>query len=174
MRLNRKNKLLVLGFFVGLYLCYSFAISKTFQYKIQYQSNLEIEKGNYDNPRLLALLKSKENQIDKLLLENNSSYSNFQNELLKQISEYSDIHKLKIVDFKMPHQFTENNSTILSYMFSVEGGFNNAITVLNKIENSRNLGRIRHVSTQKKTNFKTNSEYLVTTVVIEKVNNIRN
>lgn len=168
MKLNKKNKLLVFGFLASLYLCYSFAISKTLFYRNQYQSNQQIEEGNFNNPKLLAELKNKENQIDKWLEENNSTSSNFQNELLRQISVHSELYKLKIIDFQEPHQFVENETVIESYSFSVEGSFNNTLIMLNKLENKHNLGQIKHVSTLKKINYKTNQDDLISTVIIQK------
>lgn len=171
MKLNKKNKMLVFGFIVSLYVCYNLALSKTLFYRSQYKSNLEIEEGNLNNPRLLAQLKNKETEIDKWLLANNSNLSNFQNELLKQISEFSETYRLKVVDFKEPHRFMENKSVIENYTFSVEGSFNNTLIMLNKMENKHNLGQVKHVSTQKKMNYKTNEDYLITTVVIQKTTN---
>lgn len=167
MKLNRKNKILLIGFIFSLCLCYSFAISKTLFYRNEYLSRQDISAGN-NNPKILAQLKHKENQIDKWFSENKITSSNFQNELLKQLNLYCDLYKLKIVDFQVPHNSLEKGMVIMSYSFSLEGGFNNVLILLNKIENAQNLGQIKHIYTQKKTNFKTNQDYLITTVIIQK------
>ncbi len=168
MKLNKKNRILLVGFIVSLYLCYSLALSKTMFYRNEYLSHQEIGVNNNRIPKILAQLKYKENQIDKWLSENNTISSNFQNELLKQLNQYSNLYKLKIVDFKVPHAYTEKNNTINSYSFSIEGSFNHVLLLLNKMENTQNLGQIKHIYTQKKTNFKTNQDYLITTVIIQK------
>ena len=170
MKLNRKNKLLLVGFFLSIFLCYNFAISKTLHYLNQYNSKLKIVENIDTNPKTLALLKYKEKQIDKWLLENGTkSSSNFQNELLKKINTYSELHKLKVIDFQVPHQFLEKESSIISYSFALEGNFNSVLKLLNKFENEQNLGQIKHIATLKKTNYKTNEDYLVTTVIVERV-----
>lgn len=172
MKINTKNKLLLIGFFISLYFSYSLAISKTLFYKNQYQASQEIANDT-NNPQLLAQLHYKEKQIDKWMAQNSSTMSNFQNELLKQLNLYCNEQQLKIVDFQEPHKYIENQSQTLSYSFSLEGSFNGVIVVLNKIENQQNLGQIKHISSQKKTNYKTNQDYLITTVIIEKIENLK-
>ncbi len=168
MQLNRKNKLLLFGFLVVLYLSYSFAISKTIFYYNQYQSQKEQINNIENSPKTLSLLKFKEKQIDKWLLLNNSSSNSFQNELLKELTTYSEKYNLKIIDFVEPHKFSDKESTISSYSFAVEGSFNSVLTLINNIENKNNLGVITHINSVKNTNFKTNQDYLTTTIIIQK------
>lgn len=170
MKLNNKNKIVIVGFIISLYLSYSFAISKTLFYKKQYNLNQEISNDN-NSPKVLSELRYKEKQIDKWMTDNNSSSLNFQNELLKTLTQYSNLYHLKIVDFQEPHKFDEKGSTILSYSFSLEGSFSGVMGLLNKIENKQNLGLIKHINTLKKTNYKTNQDYLITTVIIQKIEN---
>lgn len=168
MKLNNKNKALLFGFLISLYLSYSFAISKTLFYRSQCVSNQEMA-GDNNSPKVLAQLRYKEKQIDKWMAQHNANSSNFQNELLKQLTLYSDKYQLKVVDFQEPHRFVENQSATMSYSFSLDGSFNGVIALLNALENQQNLGQIKHVSTLKKTNYKTNQDYLVTTVIVEKL-----
>ena len=168
MQLNRKNKLLLFGFLVVLYFSYSFAISKTIFYYNQYQSQSEQLNTIENSPKTLSLLKFKERQIDKWLLLNNSSSNSFQNELLKELTTYSENHDLKIIDFVEPHKFSDNGSTVTSYSFAVEGSFNGVLALINRIENKSNLGVITHINSVKNINFKTNQDYLTTTIIIQK------
>lgn len=170
MKLNKKNKFLLLGFLALLYFCYSLAISKTIQYYKQYKSQQEIV-SSIDNPKLLAALTKKEKQLDQWILENNSTDYSFQNELLKQLNRYCVTNNLKIVDFKEPHQFSEMGTITSSYSFSIEGDFNSVLKVINKIENNPSLGIVKYISSIKKLNYKTNENYLVTEVILEKEEN---
>lgn len=169
MKLNRKNKLLLLGFIVIIYFCYNFAISKTIYYYKQYKSQQEMFSNTISSPKILAQLLLKEKQIDKITSQNNVQSTSFQNELLKELSNYCDAYQLKIVNFQEPHMYTEKETTTTSYSFSIEGSFNRVIMLLNKMENKQNLGIIKHVNSVKKTNFKTNQDYLVTTIIIQKI-----
>ena len=173
MQLNRKNKLLLFGFLVVLYLSYSLAISKTIFYYNQYQSQKEQINNIENSPKMLLLLKIKEKQVDKWLLLNNSSSNSFQNDFLKELTTYSENHNLKIIDFVEPHKFSDKELTVSSYSFALEGSFNAILKLVNFIENKGNLGTIKHINSIKNTNFKTNQDYLTTTIIIQKneVNN---
>ena len=92
----------------------------------------------------------------------------FQNDLLKQLNNYSDTFHLKIIDFKEPHSITQKQFITTSYIFSVEGSFNGCISLLNKIENNPNLGSIKHLNFIKKRNFKTNTDQLFAEVILQK------
>lgn len=174
MKLNRKNKLLVLGIVLTLYLSYSLAIKKTINYYNEYKTQQELIGNLNNNPKLLSDLISKEKQIDEWLKKNDHTSDSFQNELLKRLNNYCSNNNLKIVDFKEPHQIIENETQINSYSFSVEGSFIKVLGLINTLENSTSLGFIKHISTTKKMNFKTNEEYIITNVIIQKNNSNKN
>ena len=54
MKLNRKNKVLILGIVLSLYLSYSLAIKKTIVYYKEYKSNNELISNLNNNPKLLS------------------------------------------------------------------------------------------------------------------------
>lgn len=169
MRLNRKNKFLLLGFLMALYFCYSFAISNTITYFKEYHSKNEILNNNNSSPRLAHQLHQKEKQLDSLLAHYNITASeSFQNDLLKQLSIYCDSSHLKIIDFKEPHITTEKGFTATSYIFSLEGSFNGCVELLNKMENNPALGSIKHLNFKKKRNYKTNVDQLFVEVIMQK------
>jgi hypothetical protein len=169
MTLNRKNKLLLFGFLVALYICYSFAISNTINYYKEYHSKNTMITDNTSSPKLGQQLSQKEKQLDLLL----SRYSiiaseSFQNDLLKQLNTYSDSYHLKIIDFKEPHSISEKGFVTASYIFSLEGSFNGCLAVLNKVENNPTLGSIKHLNFTKKRNYKTNMDQLFVEVILQK------
>lgn len=168
MKLNRKNKLLIIFIFLALILCYNLAIKKTFDYYNQYNSEKEIIDNTKKNPFLLSNLLVREKQINQWLNKNDNSNSSFQSKLLKQLNQYSAKHNLKIIDFREPHSVNEKQTEIKSYIFSIEGSFNATLGLINNIENNPNLGHIKHLSTEKKMNYKTNQEVVVTFVIIQK------
>lgn len=169
MKLNQKNKLLLIGFVIALYICYSFAISNTIKYYKEYHSKDELITKNTATPKLAFQLHQKENQLDNLLSQYNvSSYETFQNDLLKQLNSFCNGHHLKIIDFKEPHIVTDKNFISSSYIFSLEGSYNGCLSLLNEIENNPNLGSIKHLNFIKKKNFKTNADQLFVEVIIQK------
>lgn len=169
MKLDKKNKLLLVGFLLVLYLCYSFAISNTINYYKEYKTKQDQIAADSDMPGLVAKLSHKEKQLDQILSVYDINISeSFQNDLLKQLTSYSDSFKLKIVDFQEPHSVTEKGYTVTSYIFSLEGSFNGCLAVLNKVENNPSLGLIRHLNFVKKKNYKTNTDELFVEVIMQK------
>ncbi|WP_281336001.1 general secretion pathway protein [Flavobacterium eburneipallidum] len=174
MRLNRKNKGLLFGFLIALYICYSFAISNTISYYKEYQSKSEMISENNSSPKLANQLRQKEKQLDVMLSRYNIKTSeSFQNDLLKQLTAYGDSYHLKIIDFKEPHSITDKGFTTTSYIFSLEGSFNGCLALLNKIENNPTLGSIKHLNFTKKRNYKTNIDQLFLEVILQKNKGIK-
>lgn len=169
MTLNRKNKILILGFLLALYICYSFAISNTISYYKEYCAKSILITENNNSPKLAFQLGQTEKQLDLVLSQYNIKTSeSFQNDLLKQLNNYCDTFHLKIIDFKEPHSITQKQFITTSYIFSVEGSFNGCISLLNKIENNPSLGSIKHLNFIKKRNFKTNADQLFAEVILQK------
>ncbi len=173
MKLNRKNKILIFGFLLVLYICYCFAISNTLFYYKDYHSKNELISSNNSSPKLAHQLLQKEKQLDFVLSQYNiTATESFQNDLLKQLNTYSDIYHLKIIDFKEPHIITEKEFVATSYIFSLEGSFNGCLALLNKIENNPSLGSIKHLNFIKKKNYKTNVDQLFVEVILQKNNGV--
>ncbi|WP_264536555.1 general secretion pathway protein [Flavobacterium sp. N1736] len=169
MKLNRKNKLLLLGFALVLYVCYSFAISNTINYYKEYKTKQEEIAADSNMPKLVGQLIQKEKQLDQVLSKYDVNISeSFQNDLLKQLTAYSDSYKLKIVDFQEPHSVAQKGFTVTSYIFSLEGSFNGCLALLNKVENNPALGTIKHLNFIKKRNYKTNTDQLFVEIIMQK------
>ncbi|MFV5701710.1 hypothetical protein ACM55F_07535 [Flavobacterium sp. XS2P12] len=169
MKLNRKNKMLLLGFLLALYICYTFAISNTITYYKEYHSKNAMITDNTGSPKLAYQLLQKEKQLDLLLSGYNITASeSFQNDLLKQLNTYSDSYHLKIIDFKESHVIVEKGFVTTSYIFSLEGSFNGCLALLNKVENNPSLGSIKHLNFTKKRNYKTNMDQLFVEVILQK------
>jgi hypothetical protein len=168
MKFNRKNKFLLLGFIMALYICYAFAISNTLDIYKEFQTKNDILIHNNGTPELANQLLQKEIQLDKLLAKHLVKTSeSYQNDLLKQLN-YSAKYNLKVIDFKEPHTMVEKNTTISSYIFSLQGSFSGSIALLNKLENNPALGIIKHINFNKKRNYKSNIDELFVEVILQK------
>jgi hypothetical protein len=173
MRLNRKNKMLIFGFLIALYICYTFAISNTIAFYQEYQSKNELIANNNDSPQWEHQLLLKEKRLDLALSQYSiSDAESFQNELLKQLNIYSNTYHLKIIDFKEPHIITEKGLINVSYIFSLEGSFNGCLSLLNKIENTSSFGSIKHLNFTKKRDYKTNTDHLFLEVIVQQNRNL--
>jgi len=174
MKLNQKNKVLIFGFALALYLCYAFAFSNTLDYYNKYSTQKELIASNINDPAVLQQLIAKEQQFDKILSQYTITASvSFQNELLKKLTQASNKYELKIIDFKEPHLFIEKDIKTYSYIFALEGSFNGMLLLLNNIENNTSLGYIKHITFTKKRNYKTNADYLVAEVILQKNESVK-
>ncbi|MFV8354972.1 hypothetical protein ACNQGB_02155 [Flavobacterium sp. XS1P32] len=170
MTFNRKNKILLLSFGVMLYLCYSFAISNTINYYQALKSKEALIENSIELPVLIPQLKYKEKQLDKYLMSHEiKTKASFQNELLKQLTFYTNQTHVKITDFKAPHQnLNDKNDTTTSYIFSLEGTFINCLKTINYLENKPELGVIKHLFFVKKKNYKIDKDELYVEVILQK------
>lgn len=169
MRLDKKNKVLLLGLLFALYISYAFAVSNTIEYYKEYKAKQEILTSENNIPQLLNQLVQKEKQLDKFVSHSDSSISqSFQNNLLRQLNAYSESYSLKIIDFQQPHTVQEKGVTTLSYIFTLEGTFNGCLAVINKIENNPAMGNIQHINFKKTKNYKTNTEELKVEIIMQK------
>ncbi|WP_146185055.1 general secretion pathway protein [Flavobacterium pallidum] len=155
-------------FLLMLYISYEFSFANTIVNYRHYQENKKvIENDSYD-PRLIKQLSIKEKQIDSWIADNNVAAPSFQNLLLRELNEYCDGLGLKIVDFQEPHEVIKKNIKTSSYIFSIEGSFNKALAFINKIENRNDLGVVKHLGSIKKTDYNSNRDFLISTIIIQK------
>lgn len=175
MKLNKKNKIALAGIIFALYLCYTFAISNTFNYYSQYKFNKSTLGNNFNDSAVSKELLSREKQLNDILGQyTDNEMNSFQNELLKKLTDLSHKNNLKIIDFRQPHIITDNDIITSSYIFGLEGSFNSMLLLLNDIENTPSLGFIKHLEFTKKKNYKTNTDYLITQVILQKKESKKN
>ncbi len=162
-----KNRLLIVGFIVLLFLCYKFAIANTFALKSEY-SNLAKEQKIFENtPKQIALLKKKEQYYDSLLTKYKIGGTSLQNNLLNTIATFAKKHDLKVVDFLEPHIFQEKTLVINTYSFTVEGHFNTILQLIYTLEQRTKYGEVISVSYKKKKNYRTGTLYLQAKIALQ-------
>lgn len=173
MNFNKKNKILLLGFAFTLYICYTFAISNTIDLYKQYKNQKMKSESSINNPELLSQLKQKERQLDLLLRKYNIVEGvSFQNDLLKELNLFCKKNDLKITKFLEPHFIEQEDIKTNNYTFSVEGSYNNVVLLIHLFENNPKFGNVKSVSFVKNRNYKTNQDYLITDIILEKTENV--
>ena len=170
MKLNNKNKLLILTSIILILIAYKVAISKTVFYYKSYNSVSQQLINSEKERKTLGFLYAKNKKLDAILKNNYSDKksSNHQNYLLKIISNLCENHKVKITNFEEPEILKAEKGKITHYKFSVEGNFNTVLLFLNELENKPFVGKIKHFSTEKKMDYKKNSVDIISTIVLEK------
>jgi hypothetical protein len=161
--------MLLVGFLVVLFICYSLGFSKTIDYYQRYKTESELLKNSSGNSELVKKLVAKQKQLNLVLEQNDfKGETSFQNELLKNLNASIEDTEVKITDFKEEHLYADKSSTTVSYLFTLEGSFNAVLKTINHLENKPYLGIVKHASVNKKMNYSTNSSYLLTEVLLQR------
>ena len=170
MKLNSKNKILVISSILFLIIAYKLSISKTYFYYSENRKIIEKLTDFENEKKQLSYLYSKNKTLDAILKNNKTSDSvtNYQNYLLKTVSELCSSNNVKIIQFEEPEIVNTESGEISHYKFTLEGNFNNTIAFLNQFETKSYIGNILHFSTEKKVIHKDNSRKIVSKIIIER------
>ncbi|MCK0159121.1 hypothetical protein [Allomuricauda sp. F6463D] len=169
MRLDKRNKLLIGGFVLGLLLCYHLAIKKTLALRSQYYGETEQREQARDIPGKLANLHKKELQLDAQFEQLNLGSTNVQNELLYFLNEQGDQHLVKIIEFKAPHVVNEGSTTTRTYQFTLEGNFTDILTVAYGLETQTSFGGITHIAFEKQQDSRQKYNFLNATLHLQQI-----
>jgi Tfp pilus assembly protein PilO len=162
-----KNIVLVSGFVLLLLIAYKFAFAKTIDTKIEYNT-LKKEAVVFDNlPTQLSTLKRKEKYNDSILTLYQLNGNSIQNSMLKMINTYAEQNNIKVSNFTEPHQIERDDLKINTYQFSLEGSYNEMITLIHELEQNTKFGEIINLDFKKKKNFKTGKYYLQASVLLK-------
>jgi len=161
-----KNILLVAGFVLTLVICYKLAISKTIEQKQQYTALKQQETLFKNAPKKLSLLKQKEIYYDSLLTNYQLDGSSIQNNLLKTINTFADTNYIKVISFLEPHIIIENDLTIKTYKFILEGNYNAINKLIYQLEQKTKFGEIINLHFEKKKNYRTGKHYLQANILL--------
>ncbi len=164
---KQKNIALIVGFIAILYICYLLAVSKTLEQKNQYNTLSKEVLLSKNAPKQLSLLKQKEIYYDSLLTKYQLDGSSIQNNLLKVINSYADANNLKVVSFLEPHVISQNDLTIKTYDFTLEGLYDDINKLIYQLEQQTKFGEIVNLHFEKKKNFRTGRYFLQARVLLK-------
>ena len=169
--MNNKNKniLLVVGFFVVLFIAYSFSIKKTIEAK-ELLTTLWSEKELQSNAQSKIFNLQQENaHLDAILRKRDLSIENsFQQTLLKKINSFAEKEKITIISFEEPHEFERNEINLKTYFFEIKGDFRALLKLINELERQQ-LGQLVSVNFTKKKKYRTNRTALSCQFYIQKL-----
>ncbi|WP_127019817.1 hypothetical protein [Flagellimonas beolgyonensis] len=169
MKLDNKNKMLLLGLVALLFLSYHLAIKKTLSLRADYLGNLENQELSKNIPLEIAKLNQKEKYLDAQFMKLNLSSSAFQTDLLKFLNENNTTQSVKLIEFKSPHFFQDKSTENVTYMMKLEGRYTEILKVLYALENQSGFGSISHTSFEKQNNHRTQKEHLQSSVFLKLV-----
>lgn len=162
-----RNIILVVGFLLTVIIAYKYAIANTLQLKSEYKT-LKQEAVVFDNmPQQLSSLKQREKYYDSLLTKYQLGESSMQNSMLRAINTYAEANKLKVVGFIEPHKIAQNDLTINTCQFTLEGDYNAIITLIHQLEQNTKFGEIINLNFKKLKNYRTGKYYLQARVLLK-------
>lgn len=171
--MTQKNKNIGLG--IGLFLIWLVAWQYGFKetYRLQKQaSKLENQKQVYQSaPAQLAALSKKESELNKILKQNNVEGSSLQNNLLKNLNTLSKDLGFSIITFEEPHiyQDPETMQNTTTYSMTLQGDYKSLREVIFALEQKYSFGNVIHLGFEKKKNFRTGTNYLQTTILLQRL-----
>lgn len=166
MTARNKNIIAIAGFVMALVLCYTLAISGTVRTKREYNA-LKAEEALFNNiPKQLSVLNEKNAYYDSLLREFRIGGTSMQHNLLKTVNQNAEELGLKVIAFNEPHIFNKDGLQVHSYSLTVEGGFNDILAFVYRLEQQTGYGEIVNLYLEKKKNFRTGKEYLQVQLLI--------
>lgn len=167
MQQKTKNILLVIGFILIVIIAYRYAIANTLQLKKEYEM-LQQEALVFDNlPTQLSTLKQKERYFDSLLNTYQLGESSMQNSMLNTINTYADANQIKVVDFIKPHRIKQQDLTVNTYQFTIEGNYNAILSLVHQLEQHTKFGEIINLKFKKEKNYKTDKHFLQASVLLK-------
>ena len=163
---KRKNSMLILVGFLAVFICYKLAIQRTLEQKTQYRELKSQEELFSNIPRQFGLLNEKNKHYDSLLKKFQITETSMQNNLLKTINKASEKLQLKLIDFDEPHIFSENGRSKNSFLFKVEGSFENILKLVHQLEQKTRYGEVTNLHFHKLKNPKNRKPFLQAEVLI--------
>ncbi len=158
---------LLIGVLATIFICYKLAISKTFTAKKQYQNLKQQELLFKNTPKKLSILQQKQVYYDSILNKYQLNGNSLQNSLLQNITLFATQNNLKIIDFLEPHTSMHNEIVIKTYQFTLQGDYNNIITLIHQLEQKAKFGEIINLQFIKQKNYRTGRYYLQAKVLLK-------
>lgn len=162
-----KNILLVLTFIIGFIIAYHVAFSKTIAIKSELTALKKESIGFEGFTNLSNTLNQRQKFVDSVLKTHNFKNISIQNNLLEFLNQEATDKQFSITDFRKPHIATENNVTLTSYQFTLNGSFNVLIETIYKLEQDYSFGRVSHINFEKKRDYRKGKNYLKCFVIVE-------
>jgi len=162
-----KNILLLLGLILMCFVCYQLAISKTIDLRAQYKTLRHEEDLFKSTPKQLRILKQKQVYYDSILVSNKLDANSVQNSLLRNINSFAEVTNLKVISFLEPHITVNEDLTVKTYEFVLEGDYNNIIKLIHQLEQQTKFGEIINLHFEKKKNHRTGRYYLQAKILLK-------
>ena len=169
MKLEKKNKLLLLGFAIALFFSYQLAIRNTLAIREEFEINNIRMEAIAGFPNTLTAMRNKEKALQAQLTQMDLSSVSFQTDLLRVLNKASANNKVNIVNLKSPHKIVVQTDTVATYIFDLEGGYGDILKTLNTLEKKKSYGVISHLAFEKKKDYRSRRTFLQAKVFLKQL-----
>ena len=168
-----KNKLLMIAVLFLFVLIYSFGIKKTVNTILEYKKISENYEQVQNAPKLLNDLQSKLNKINKSVdFKRENSLSSEQN-ILELVTKICQDSKMTLMQFPKTNKTQKGDFLVETNQFVVEGSFANLVLLVYQIEQKNKVGRVASIQYELKKNNETKKQYLIATIFIQNIKNVK-
>jgi len=168
-----KNKLLLLIAVLALLLVYLFGLKKTINAIVEYKRISENYEQAQNAPRLLLELQKKLNKINKSVDFSKENTLTAEQNILELVTKICQEYKMTLMQFPKTNKTQKGDFLIETNQFVVEGTFANLIKLVFQIEQKNKVGRVASIHYELKKNMETKKHYLVATIFIQNIKNVK-
>ena len=169
MKLANKNKLLLLGVGLTLFLSYHLAIRNALFVRDEFKVNHHRMEAMASFPNTLATKQKNEKTLQVQLAQMDVLSTSFQTDLLRVLNSASATHQVQIVNLKAPHKIVSQTDTIATYIFDLEGSYVDILKTLSILEQKKSYGIINHLAFEKKTDYRSRRTFLQARVFLQQL-----
>ena len=169
MKLENKNKLLLLGVGLTLFLSYHLAIRNTISVLEEFKINQSRRENMASFPHALAATRDKEKALQDQLAQMDLASTSFQTDLLRVLNKASANNNVQIVNLRSPHKIIYQRDTIATYIFDLEGNYSDILKTLSILEKKKSYGIINHLAFEKKKDYRSRRTFLQARVFLKQL-----
>jgi hypothetical protein len=166
---KRKKRYLWIGTLVFAFICYQLTFKKSIVLikevsALKKQVNLAKSASSE-----IGGLQKQLDQIETKIGSGSPDSINVQQAILNIVTNYCSQHDLVLKEFPGTIIQQDSDLVVQTNNFVVEGGFINALLLINLLEHQKEIGKITSTHFQTKKNFKTNRIELAISVYIQNI-----
>lgn len=167
---KQKNRVLLAGVAVLLWVVYALAIANT----VAVKTNCDVQQAQLDSlegaPEKLVQLQTQLARFSMLTGGRNDSVHDMHEQLLDFVTVYCNEHDLDLREFIQPVRYAQQEWTVETHPFTVDGDYIAIVQFIRALELS-SIGRVVSVDFHSKTDNKTKVQLLHATIYVQNISN---
>lgn len=165
---KKKNKLLLAGTVLLLFIVYSFAVKKTVLLRSECKEMEATLEMAADAPVKAAMVQKKLDEMNALLGKEREEHGeNTQEDLLGTVTGYCQKNNILLKEFPKALINKEKDFIVETNVFTVEGSFAKLLELVYLLEQKSKIGKVASVQFKTRTDVKTKALFLTAKVYFQ-------